>query len=240
MLVVVLNHNLPDLTDNCASQLQRSIGDNELWVLDNGSDKAPLAKSTTHTIPQNVYLGGAFRVALDYFKQSNHDHLFFLNNDLIFHGYNFIPTILNEIQTHDIALYSPSVINAGPGQCHWKTMWNWGTGTVREVPFIDFQSPVIRKDLALAINDFPPELFHYGLDFYSCLIANKNNLKIGVSDNLTICHLENQTAKNNLIEGFTENSFPSQANTSMINYFMSSPYKDKFLELREKGSQYNA
>ena len=205
MLVVVLNHNLPDLTDNCASQLQRSIGDNELWVLDNGSDKAPLAKSTTHTIPQNAYLGGAFRVALDYFKQSNHDHLFFLNNDLIFHGYNFIPT-----------------------------------GTVREVPFIDFQSPVIRKDLALAINDFPPELFHYGLDFYSCLIANENNLKIGVSDNLTICHLENQTAKSNLIEGFTESSFPSKANTSMINYFMNSPYKDKFLELREKGSQYNA
>ena len=96
------------------------------------------------------------------------------------------------------------------------------------------------KDLALAINDFPPELFHYGLDFYSCLIANENNLKIGVSDNLTICHLENQTAKSNLIEGFTENSFPSQANTNMINYFMNSPYKDKFLELREKGSQYHA
>jgi hypothetical protein len=119
-------------------------------------------------------------------------------------------------------------------------MLNWGTKTVREVPFIDFQSPVIRKDLALAINDFPSELFHYGLDFYSCLVAAENNLKIGVSDNLTICHLENQTAKNNLIEGFDENSFPSRANNSMINYFVNSSYKDKFLELRQKGSEYHA
>ena len=31
-----------------------------------------------------------------------------------------------------------------------------------------------------------------------------------------------------------------RANTSMINYFMNSPYKDKFLELRQQGSEYYA
>ena len=51
MLVVVLNHNLPQLTDNCAEQLSRSLGDNELWVIDNGSDKSPPAESTTHKLP---------------------------------------------------------------------------------------------------------------------------------------------------------------------------------------------
>ena len=73
-------------------------------------------------------------------------------------------------------------------------MWNWGTKTVRQVPFIDFQSPVMRKDLAKKIDLFPSELFHYGLDFYASIIAKENNLKIGVSDNITFCHLSNENA----------------------------------------------
>ena len=238
MLIVVLNHNLPQLTDNCAEQLSRSLGNNELWVVDNGSDKAPPANSTTHKLPENIYLGGAFNVVLEEFNSSNHDYLFFLNNDLIFHGYELIPTILDEVKSGDWAMYSPSVINAGIGQCHWKEMWNWGTKSVRQVPFIDFQSPVIRKDFAKLINRFPDELFHYGLDFYSAILAEKNNLKIGVSDNITFCHLSNETATQNMIKGFTEQSFPSKANQSMYNYFMNSEYKNDYIKMRQVAENY--
>ena len=238
MLIVVLNHNLPQLTDNCAEQLSRSLGNNKLWVVDNGSDKAPPANSTTHKLPENIYLGGAFNVVLEEFNSSNHDYLFFLNNDLIFHGYELIPTILDEVKSGDWAMYSPSVINAGIGQCHWKEMWNWGTKSVRQVPFIDFQSPVIRKDFTKLINRFPDELFHYGLDFYSAILAEKNNLKIGVSDNITFCHLSNETATQNMIEGFTEQTFPAKANQSMYNYFMNSEYKNDYIKMRQVAENY--
>ena len=58
MLVVVLNHNLPDLANNCYEQLKRSIGKNELWVVDNGSDQAELPYSTTHQLPIGPPTGG--------------------------------------------------------------------------------------------------------------------------------------------------------------------------------------
>ena len=238
MLVVVLNHNLPKLADNCYEQLKRSIGKNELWVVDNGSDQAELPYSTTHQLPENIHLGGAFNVVLEEFKESDHEYLMFLNNDLIFHGFELIPTILEEVKEGDWALYSPSVINAGIGQCHWKMMWNWGTKTVRQVPFIDFQSPVMRKDLAKKIDLFPSELFHYGLDFYASIIAKENNLKIGVSDNITFCHLSNETATQNMIEGFTEQSFPAKANQSMYNYFMNSEYKNDYIKMRQVAENY--
>ena len=238
MLIVVLNHNLPQLTDNCAKQLSRSLGNNELWVVDNGSDKAPPANSTTHKLPENIYLGGAFNVVLEEFNSSNHDYLFFLNNDLIFHGYELIPTILDEVKSGDWAMYSPSVINAGIGQCHWKEMWNWGTKSVRQVPFIDFQSPVIRKDFAKLINRFPDELFHYGLDFYSAILAEKNNLKIGVSDNITFCHLSNETARQGKIKDHTEMSYPERANQAMWKYFTNSPLKNSFGLLGKEAEDY--
>ena len=238
MLVVVLNHNLPKLADNCYEQLKRSIGKNELWVVDNGSDQAELPYSTTHQLPENIHLGGAFNVVLEEFKESDHEYLMFLNNDLIFHGFELIPTILEEVKEGDWALYSPSVINAGIGQCHWKMMWNWGTKTVRQVPFIDLQSPVMRKDLAKKIDLFPSELFHYGLDFYASIIAKENNLKIGVSDNITFCHLSNETARQGKIKDHTEMSYPERANQAMWKYFTNSPLKNSFGLLGKEAEDY--
>ena len=83
MLVATLNHNLPDLTDNLVNQLKRDPYFNqcELVVVDNGS-KEQLAKSTTHRLENNVFFVGGFNVVLDYFLSTNHEYLYFLNNDL--------------------------------------------------------------------------------------------------------------------------------------------------------------
>ena len=94
MLLATLNYNQPELTDNLVEQLKRDITFNqhELMVVDNGSNK-PLATSTTHKLPENLFFGGGLNVVLDYFLSSDHDHFVLFNNDLIFHGPRLIENI---------------------------------------------------------------------------------------------------------------------------------------------------
>jgi len=155
MLIATLNHNLPQWTDNLVNQLKKDplFGECELMVIDNGS-KEPLAQSTTHQLEENIFFGGGFNVVLDYFLSTNHDYLYFLNNDLIFHGPSFLTTSLYEAKESDAAIYSPSVINASMEQCHWKQMWNWGKG-LRKVKWVDFQCPLLRRDILEKIKHFP-------------------------------------------------------------------------------------
>ena len=239
MLIATLNHNLPDLTDNLVNQLKRDPYFNqcELMVVDNGS-KESLAKTTTHQLEQNIFFGGGFNVVLDYFlNQTDHEYLYFLNNDLIFHGPSFVSTSLREAIQADAAVYSPSVINASIDQCHWKQMWNWGKG-LREVRWIDFQCPLLRRDILQEIERFPQQLMYgWGLDFYAGCVAEKLGLKTIVSDTNTICHLNSQTFKQNKINiGITE--FCRNAETSMHNYFSNSEFNSLYYNLRTYGENY--
>ena len=239
ILVATLNHNLPDLTDNLVEQLKRDplFPECELMVVDNGS-KEKLAKYTTHQLDQNIYFGGGFNVVLDYFLTTDHDYLYFLNNDLIFHGPSFLTTSLKEAKESDAAVYSPSVINASIEQCHWKQMWNWGRG-LREVRWVDFQCPLIRRDILEDIKQFPEELIYgWGLDFYAGCIGEVKGYKTIVSDSHTICHLNSQTFKQNKIDiGTTD--FCKRAEESLYNYFTKSEYNSLYWELRKHGEQYN-
>lgn len=239
MLIATLNHNLPDLTDNLVEQLKRDpmFNECELMVVDNGS-KESLAKHTTHRLEDNIFFGGGFNVVLDYFlNETDHEYLYFLNNDLIFHGPSFITTSLKEAESSDAAVYSPSVINASIEQCHWKQMWNWGKG-LREVRWIDFQCPLIRRDVLEEIGQYPSELVYgWGLDFFTGCITSNSKLKTIVSDTHTICHLNSQTFKQNKIDiGVSE--FCRSAEINMYNFFRNSEYYSLYLELRSHGEMY--
>lgn len=240
MLVSTLNYNQPELTDNLVKQISFNKSQYELMVVDNGSNKE-LAKSTTHKLPENYYFGGGINVILDYFlNKTEHEYLVIFNNDLIFHGPNLLDNMVNEMKDNDLALYSPAIINTGADQCFWKQMWNWGTGTVREVDFIDFMCPVIRRDLAEIIGQFPEELYlGWGADFYSGIIANKNELKVGVSDNISLAHLVGYTFKSNAID-IPENTFAQNADINMHKYFDNNQeLKNAFHEFRRRGATYN-
>lgn len=239
MLIATLNHNLPDLTDNLVEQLKRDplFNQCELMVIDNGSSE-PLAKSTTHQLEENIFFGGGLNAAIEYFLSTNHDYLYFLNNDLIFHGPSFLSTSLKEAKESDAAVYSPSIINTSMEQCHWKQMWNWGKG-LREVKWIDFQCPLLRRDVLEIIKQYPNELLYgWGNDFYTGCITEKNNLKTIVSDTNTICHLNSQTFKQNKINiGVSE--FCRKAEENMFNYFRNSEMNLLYWELRQHGENYN-
>lgn len=239
MLIATLNHNLPDLTDNLVEQLQKDplFNNSELMVVDNGSSE-PLSKYTTHRVEENIFFGGGFNLVLEYFLTTNHDYLYFLNNDLIFHGPSFLSTSLKEAKESDASVYSPSVINASTEQCHWKQMWNWGIG-LREVDWIDFQCPLIDRKTLEIINQYPMELIYgWGLDFYTGCITKNNSFKTVVSDTNTICHLNSQTFKQNKINiGISQ--FCRNAEYNMNTYFLNSSFKDQYLDLRKFGENYN-
>lgn len=240
MLIATLNHNLPKLTDNLVDQLQRDpyFRSCEMMVVDNGSVE-PLASSTTHRLDQNTYFGGGFNVVLDYFlNETDHQWLYFLNNDLVFHGPSFLTTSIREVQESEAAVYSPSVINASTNQCHWKQMWNWGAG-LRKVKWIDFQCPLIRRDVLEKINHYPDELMYgWGLDFYTGCVTEQEGWNTVVSDTHTICHLNSQTFEQNKIDiGVSE--FCRRAETNMYNYFSNSEFNSLYLELRKYGESYS-
>jgi glycosyltransferase involved in cell wall biosynthesis len=239
MLLATLNHNLPDWTDNLVNQLKRDplFNECELIVIDNGSSESP-AKSTTHKLEQNVFFGGGLNVTLEYFLSTNHDYLYFLNNDLVFHGPNFLTTSLKEAKESDASVYSPTIINASMEQCHWKQMWNWGGG-LRKVRWIDFQCPLLRRDILEKVQHFPDELIYgWGLDFYAGCVGEKYNLNTVVSDNNTIAHMNSLTFKENKIN-IGINEFCQKAEQSMCNYFRNSEYSSLYYDLRTYGEQYS-
>lgn len=238
ILIATLNHNLPELTDNLVNQLKRDplFESCELMVVDNGSKESP-AKSTTHRLDENIFFGGGFNVVINYFLSTDHDYLYFLNNDLIFHGPSFLTTSLKEAVESGAGVYSPSIINASIEQCHWKQMWNWGNG-LREVSWIDFQCPLIHRNVLEKIKQYPDELIYgWGLDLYTGCITQRYNIKTIVSDNHTICHLNSQTFKQNKID-IGIDDFCRNADTNMFNYFNNSEFNNVYLKLRKDGENY--
>ena len=238
MLIATLNHNLPQWTDNLVNQLKRDpfFENCELMVVDNGSSEK-LANSTTHKLEENIFFGGGFNVVLDYFLATDHDYLYFLNNDLVFHGVNFLQTSYKEALEYDAAVYSPTIINASIDQCHWKQMWNWGKGC-RSVKWVDFQAPLLRRDVLELVQQYPDELIYgWGLDLYTGCITEQNELKTIVSDTNTITHMNSLTFKENKINiGVSE--FCQRAEKNMYEYFWNSQYKNLYLDLRSYGETY--
>ena len=240
MLIATLNHNLPTWTDNLVNQLKQDnlFSQCELMVVDNGSSET-LAKSTTHQLEQNIFFGGGFNVVLDYFLQTDHEYLYFLNNDLVFHGPAFLTTSLREAKECDAAVYSPTIINASIDQCHWIQMWTWVIG-LRNVRWIDFQCPLIRRDVLEHIQQYPNELMYgWGLDFYTGCITETNGLKTIVSDNNTITHMNSLTFKENKVNiGVSE--FCNNADQHMNSYFLNSQFKSLYYDMRKYGETYSA
>jgi len=240
MLIVTLNHNLPNWTDNLVSQLKRDpmFAECELMVIDNGSTET-IAKSTTHRLDENIFFGGGINVALEYFLSTDHEYMYFLNNDIVFHGPSFLTTSMKEAKESNASIYSPSIINASMEQCHWKQMWNWGKG-LRDVRWIDFQAPLIRRDIAEKIKQFPMELIYgWGTDFYAGCIADTNDLKIVVSDTNTVTHMNSLTFKENKIN-IGVNEFCQEAERQMYSFFSNSEFNSLYFDLRTYGEQYTA
>lgn len=229
--VFILNHNLPEATDALHSALEPYQGcDYDLFVLDNGSAEAGIARQTTHRLEENLFWGGALNWAFRFIiENGKYDSLLFLNNDLSLNGANFVSRLRQELLSEPYRLVSPCL--AGPPQ-PWPQMQCWYTGSMRPVKWIDMQAPLFHRKLVERIGQFDKSLqYGWGQELVCAHICGINSWPIGVADHICVEHLGSATLKNLLArEGFngrpqtlSREEFEKRARTAYESLIQSRP-----------------
>ena len=238
-LVVIYNHNMPEMTDSLWESLKPyERNDYDLILIDNGSKPEGKSQHTTHETGQNCYFGGALNLAMQLFLDSKeYDSLLSLNNDLILQGPNFIKILREEMFKGDYKIISPCVLQV-ENQCKWKYMHCWNTSETRDVKWVDFQAPLLHKDLIEEIKQFPDDLIYgWGQDVLSGIICEQKGWKVGVVDKCPLIHHSAKTYK----EGKSDldlTTYCRNAEGGMFNYFQNENLMDKFNEFRHLSSNY--
>jgi GT2 family glycosyltransferase len=238
-LVAILHFNSTQYTDTLYEMLKPyEKEDYDLIVIDNGSDLNKTSKYTTHRLETNVYYGGGLDVTLDYFiENSIYDSMILLNSDLIIHGYNFIKSLRNELFSNEqLMAVSGCVLQPEKNQCHWKMVHNWGSKTVRYVPWVDYQCVMIKRKLAEKIGSFGSK-FGWVQDAMTGIICEDNNWKIGVCDWLPVIHFGNGSVKDNSNDPIIS-KYNTLAEQEMVEYFQQKGLWDRFLDIRQKAENY--
>jgi GT2 family glycosyltransferase len=238
-LVAILHFNSTQYTDTLYEMLKPyEKEDYDLIVIDNGSDLNKTSKYTTHRLETNVYYGGGLDVTLDYFiENSIYDSMILLNSDLIIHGYNFIKSLRNELFSNEqLMAVSGCVLQPEKNQCHWKMVHNWGSKTVRYVPWVDYQCVMIKRELAEKIGSFGSK-FGWVQDAMTGIICEDNNWKIGVCDWLPVIHFGNGSVKDNSNDPIIS-KYNTLAEQEMVEYFQQKGLWDRFLDIRQKAENY--
>lgn len=220
-LVTILNHNLPEYTNFLYDELKRhQTPSYDVFVFDNASSPEGKAKVTHLATDKNCYFGGAMNLMFDYvLENEEYDSLLFLSNDVLLHGYNFVDTLRKEMFEQDYTVLSPSVIQVRLEQDMWKQMHNYGTQNVRQVPWVDYMSPLIHRRLIEEIKQFDMSMVYgWGLDIYSGIVCENKKWKIGIVDYLTIVHLVAKTTKEGKSD-ITLEQYCKLANDGMNEFF---------------------
>lgn len=240
-LVVIYNHNMPDLTDQLFESLKPY--ENDLYdtvVIDNGSKDTGKSNYTTFETGENCYFGGALNLALQLFRDNNqYDSMLSLNNDIILHGFNFVKELRKLMFDNDYTILSPCVLQPEKGQCHWKSMLNWGATEVRQVKWVDFQAPMIHRRYLDVMPQFPNELIYgWGQDILSGIVCDINNWKVGVVDWLPIIHFSAFTYRSEKSD-LKVSEYSQLAESNMFRYFSENHLLPKVSEFRHLSENYN-
>lgn len=238
----ILNHNLPDYTDMLYESLKPyERTDYDLFVIDNGSSKEGKSKHTSLELEENVYFGGGFNAAIQYtLDNKEYDSMMFLNNDLTVHPYNFVKALREEMLSgYDIV--SPSFYNVeAKQQCFWKTMHSYCDGSIREVPFIDFQCPLISRRLLEEIKEIHQSLIMgWGIDFMFALTAKDKRWKLGVVDRCCVLHHNSLTVKLG-VAGINIQQYCQRAEGGQYEYFYNIiKRQEDYIKLRKIAENYS-
>lgn len=240
-LVVIYNHNMPDLTDQLYESLKPYENNlYDIFVLDNASKPEGKSKYTSFETEFNCYFGGALNLALQLFKQEEkYDSFLSLNNDIILHGPNFVKEMRRIMFEEDYTILSPCVLQPEKGQCFWKSVHNWGANKTRPVKWVDFQAPMIHRRYLDVMDQFPNELMYgWGQDILSGIICEQNNWKVGVVDWLPIIHFSALTYRSEKSD-LKPSEYSQKAEKNMFEYFHNNNLMDKVNEFRHHSANYS-
>lgn len=237
---MILNHNRKEYTNRVYNFLKPYATSYDVEIFDNGSTiPEEVSEYTTYRTEQNCYFGGGLNLTMELFLESKeYDSLLFMSNDIILHGYRFVDHLRDVMFTEDFALVSPVVIQPEETQCFWPTMHNWAAPKTRQVPWVDFMCPLIRRDVVEAVYPYSSELLYgWGQDIYTGIVCGNNGWKVGVTDRLSVVHFSAQTTKDNKAD-ITLNQYTSRATQGMMNFFSTAGLMDRFHEMRSLSKNY--
>ncbi len=241
-LAVIINHNRKEYTD----RLYRSLkpyevdGNYDLFVFDNGStDEKEISEFTAFKSEQNTYYGGGLNIIFSVMLENpQYDSLMVFNNDVIVHPYNFIKSFRDKLFSENFHILSPSVIQPEEGQCFWPQMHNWGSSSPRQVKWVDFMCPIIKRELVEKINQYDDTLIYgWGQDVYSGIICEQNFWKVGVLDTLTVIHLSAQTYKDSKSD-INHSEYSQRATQGMYTFFHKNNLLDTMQQFRDWAQKY--
>jgi GT2 family glycosyltransferase len=197
-LAVILNYNLPEYTNALYKELIKHKTDNhDILIFDNASSPEGKPEVVHLSTEKNCRFGGAMNLMFEYVLQNEeYDSLLFLSNDLLVNGDNFIDILRKEMFEQDYSILSPAVHQVMLETNMWRQMSNYGTKNVRQVPWVDFMSPLIHRRVIEEIKQFDMSMIHgWGLDIYAGIVCERKQWKIGVVDYISAVHLIAKTAK---------------------------------------------
>lgn len=243
ILVATMNVNQPELTNSLVEQVTKDRKVQfEIMVLENGATEQ--SKYSTHISDKNYFFGGGLNLIFDYFLNgTSHDWLMVLNNDLIIHGENYLSTMIAEAEHNNLSVLSPAVINTSIDQCYWKQMHNWMSGGVRLVEWVDFQAPLLRRDICEIVQEYPIDLIYgWGNDILTGMIAAEHNLKVGVTDRACIAHMNSQTMRKGVVDldgvPMTSEEYCKRAETNMFECMKKLGKWETFMSYRHNAANY--
>ena len=235
-LMAILHHNTTHYTDALYEMLKPyEREDYDLVVIDNGSEEGKTSKYTTYRSDENVFYGGGLDLTMQLFLDSpQYDSFSLLNSDLVIHGYNYVRTLRQQLfSREDLMVVSPCVIQPIPQQCFWKQMHCWNATELRFVPFVDYQSPLIKRKLAETIKAFGSR-YGWVQDLMTGIVCEDNGWKIAVCDWLPIVHIGNATVK----EVPKLSNYNIMAQQEMDEYFQKKGLVDRATQLKQKSIGY--
>jgi len=247
---IILNHNLPEWTDRLYKSLKPYERDDyELLVFDNGSKPENVSENTSFRSEENLYFGGGFHAGMQVvLEDEQYDSMLFLNNDLTVFGYNFVKTLRETMLNLGGGAYdpinfdvvSPCFYNVEPdGQCHWKTMHNWGATFPRPVSFIDFQCPLISKRLLKEVDLIDSDLMYgWGVDAYLAIICKQKGWNMAVLDYVSVLHHNSLTVKLG-VANLNMADYCKNAEIGQYNFFSKNNLMKEFHEVRNAGAHYS-
>ena len=194
-LAIILHHNTLDITTNLYRTLKPFEGDAyDLVVIDNGSKDDKKFPNAEIVNKKNVYYGGGLKTGFNYFKKNNnkYDSLLFMNSDIVVFGQAYVKILREALFSNpEFKLISPSLIgdwNGQPPLQMHKHMNSWGSKNLREVMYVDFETPMFHEDFVMAI-DYPDDLmFGVGQDLLSGKYCADRGWKVGVVDWVSAFH----------------------------------------------------
>jgi GT2 family glycosyltransferase len=238
-LIVILHYNTTQYTDTIYELLKPyEREDYDLLVFDNASDEGKSSKYTTHRLEENCYFGGGYDVVMQYMlDHPEYDSMMMMSSDIICHGHSFIKTLRKELFTQpDLMVVSPCITQPELSQCYWEPVHCWGAKETRIVPWVDFQCPLLKRELVEEIKSFGL-MFGWGNDVMTGIVCEQKGWKIGVCDFLTAIHLGNATVKAHSDRPILS-QYNQLAEQEMIEYFKNKGLLNDLIRMRELAKNY--